>query len=448
MKKLICLILAALMLFTLVPVAFAASDEAIEAANTLNALGLFNGTGTNPDGTPIYDLDRSPTRNEAITMFVRLLGKEEEAKAGIWETPFTDVADWAKPYVGYAYNNGLTNGTGDTTFGGSDLVSASQYLTFVLRALGYDSSKDFQWNKAWELSDAINLTDGRYNENSGAFLRGDVAIISLNAHDIQETLKTAPFYGLPADIKFVAKPETIDDLDNNILYAFLFGNYSLYFEYDYIPIIGKMPDAANVMRNRIKVLSWLYPELVGVFCNAFVGCGLTHERLFIDYPQASLSIETIYEQQNEALAAAQEIKSKLHEQGKVKDGMTQKEIAQVYYDYLSELGVKPGGSAEEAKQGKSVDYDSVYACLINKKADCAARAGAFNLLMHLEGISAQGIHGHVKAAPENDMHILSRAVLDGEEFFVDWGNKKGIATDISSWFEFDESSLATARAIG
>ncbi len=180
-KRILSLLLAVVLVCSLVPTAFAASSEATDAANTLHNLGLFNGTGTNADGTPIYDLDRAPSRFEAVTMLVRLLGKEAEAKAGTWDTPFTDVVDWAKPYVGYAYANGLAAGTSATTFGGSAIVTASQYLTFVLRSLGYESGKDFQWDKAWELSDKIGMTDGRYNADTKTFLRGDVAIISNNA---------------------------------------------------------------------------------------------------------------------------------------------------------------------------------------------------------------------------------------------------------------------------
>ena len=43
------------------------------------------------------------------------------------------MADWAKPFVGYAYANGLTAGTSATTFGGNDLISAAQYITFARR---------------------------------------------------------------------------------------------------------------------------------------------------------------------------------------------------------------------------------------------------------------------------------------------------------------------------
>lgn len=182
MKKVISLMLTLALALCMIPTAFAASSEAAEAADELNALGLFNGTGTDANGKPIYDLDRTPTRAEAVTMLVRLLGKEDEADAGTWETPFTDVRDWAKPYIGYAYANGLTTGTSTTTFSGDDTVTATQYLTLVLRALGYkDSEGDFSWEKAWELSDKIGITDGRYNANSNSFLRADVALISNDA---------------------------------------------------------------------------------------------------------------------------------------------------------------------------------------------------------------------------------------------------------------------------
>ena len=107
-KRILSCIMALVLTISFVPVVFAASSEANTAAQALYEMGLFQGVGKNENGTPNFDLDRTPTRNEAVTMLVRLLGKEQEAKNGTWETPFTDVADWAKPYVGYAYTNGLT----------------------------------------------------------------------------------------------------------------------------------------------------------------------------------------------------------------------------------------------------------------------------------------------------------------------------------------------------
>ena len=185
-KRLISLLLAIVMVCSIMPSAFAASDKATQAADALYELGLFKGTGTNADGTPIYDLDKTPTRNQAIIMLVRLLGKEEEALAGTWSIPFTDVTDNMKPYIGYAYTNGLTNGYAATTYCGTNPIKANQYITFVLRALGYTSGEDFAVSTAWDFSDEIGLTSGDYSAATKSFTRGDVAEISYAALELQQ----------------------------------------------------------------------------------------------------------------------------------------------------------------------------------------------------------------------------------------------------------------------
>lgn len=187
MKRILSLALALLAACAMLVTVDAASAEARDAAESLNALGLFAGVGKNSDGSVNFDLDRAPARTEGVTMLVRLLGKESEALGGTWQTPFSDVPEWAEPYVGYAYANGLTNGVGDDgnggmLFGSEQKVSAAQYLTFVLRSLGYESGRDFDWSRAWELTDRLGITDGRYNAaSSDSFLRADVALVSLAA---------------------------------------------------------------------------------------------------------------------------------------------------------------------------------------------------------------------------------------------------------------------------
>jgi len=447
MKRLISLLLVGVLSLSLAVPAFAAGDEATKAADTLYSLGLFSGTGTNPDGTPIYDLDRAPTRQEAITMLVGLLGKKEEALAGTWDIPFTDVADWAKPFVGYAYANGLTSGTSATTFGGDDKITAAQYLTFVLKVLGYQAGKDFQWDKAWELSEHIGLTKfGEYGADS-AFVRGDVVILSLRTYQLQETMKTAPYWGLPEDIRWIAAPTCPEDIVHNTLYSFLIGNYGLNFPRE----TGWLYKEKVSVRN----LSHVYPELMGAYANfderTYINTILaqgrpvtstTYERHGVE---PSLSMEEIYARQLVALDKAMQIKESLHKSGKIQDGMSEKEVAQAYYRYLTGLNMRPSGGRAAAAEGRSAEYDTAYACLVNQSADCVGKAAAFNLLMHVEGISAQGVAGSIKGTGSG--HVLSRVILDGEEYFCDWGSaNRCISKDISGWFEFEEESLSLARA--
>ena len=195
MKQWISLLLALVLSLALALPAGAAPPEQEEAAAwQLYYMGLFQGTDTDAEGFPVFSLDRSPTRAQGVTMLVRLLGQEEDALAGTWTTPFQDVPDWAAPYVGYAYEKGLTNGKSETRFDPDSTIRASEYLTFVLRALGYVSGTDFAWDSAWTLSDKLGITHGEYNASTTSFDRGDVAWISVRAlpapcKDSEQTLE-------------------------------------------------------------------------------------------------------------------------------------------------------------------------------------------------------------------------------------------------------------------
>ena len=154
------------------------------AAEELNALGLFQGTGLDDAGKPIFDLERTLSRQEAVIMLVRLLGKEAEARNSNYPCPFPDVADWAKPYVSYAWVFSLTMGKGDGTFGGEEDATAAQYVTFMLRALGYTTPSNFAWEDALTFSDDLGLTAGQYTDGTAAVTRADAALLSRAALDL------------------------------------------------------------------------------------------------------------------------------------------------------------------------------------------------------------------------------------------------------------------------
>ncbi len=107
-----------------------ASAESNAHAEALGSLNLFRGTEKG------FELGTTPTRMQALVMLIRLLGKEDEALAYSAASPFTDIG-WGKEYAAYAYDTGLTKGTGETTFSPNSPVTFLQYTTFLLRALGY-----------------------------------------------------------------------------------------------------------------------------------------------------------------------------------------------------------------------------------------------------------------------------------------------------------------------
>lgn len=150
-------------------------DIMSEAANELYELGLFKGSSVDANGNPNFDLLNVANRQVAIVMLIRLLGKEEEALEADLEHPFQDVDSWASPYVGYAYQNKLSNGISETLFGAKNLITPYQYLTFLLRILGYsDQDGDFTWQNPEPLGSEVGIVF----DNAQILLRGDLANLS------------------------------------------------------------------------------------------------------------------------------------------------------------------------------------------------------------------------------------------------------------------------------
>jgi len=155
-------------------------------AMLLYRLGLVQGIGTDDSGRPVFDLASRANRVEGITMLIRLLGKEDEAKAYPETHKFDDVPKWADGYVSYAYDNGLVNGVSETMFDSYSELGTDMYLTFVLRALGYsDKNGDFEWNNPYELATECGITEFEYDVYEayyGGFLRAymfDLSYMSL-----------------------------------------------------------------------------------------------------------------------------------------------------------------------------------------------------------------------------------------------------------------------------
>ena len=170
--KLLVLVFSLVLCFGLVAsTAMAASFT--DCADALAELGLFKGTDNG------YELDGTLTREQAATMLVRLLGKEDEALLSSAEKhPFTDVSEWADPYVSYLYREGITKGVTETTFEGKNPCTAQMYVTFMLRALGYtEAEEDFTYAAATDFAQEIGIAD-ILTLGDESFLRDNTVAIS------------------------------------------------------------------------------------------------------------------------------------------------------------------------------------------------------------------------------------------------------------------------------
>lgn len=167
MKRIFTALLALVLALSLALGAAAATPAQERKADALNHLGLFLGTDKG------YELDAGLNRSESVTLLVRMLGCMDEAERGGYAHPFGDVPQWADKIVAYAYEKQLTLGYDAKTFGGLDAVSDVQYITMVLRALGYDDTAetpDFSWSASRDFALTLGLVDSAARDE--AFDRG------------------------------------------------------------------------------------------------------------------------------------------------------------------------------------------------------------------------------------------------------------------------------------
>lgn len=156
-------------------------------ADALKEMGLFRGSDVAYGSG--YELEEAPTRIQGLVMFVRLMGEEELALhypgSGI---EFADVPDWAVPYVAFAYDRGYTKGQAidqqwRVVFGSEDPLAARDYVTFLLRALGYAEDSDFQWLTAVEDAKALGVLTEKETAllTDKPFLRAQVVYLSYHS---------------------------------------------------------------------------------------------------------------------------------------------------------------------------------------------------------------------------------------------------------------------------
>jgi len=141
-KKLIAVIMTVALLASMMVPALAATYQT-EADNLTNA-GLMN-------GTPGTGLETLLTRDQGITFTVRAMGSAAAADAmtvgaiALQTDKLTDgaaVPGWATNYAAFAIEQGITNGNrinadGKITFSPKDPLSGKQFITMMLRSLGY-----------------------------------------------------------------------------------------------------------------------------------------------------------------------------------------------------------------------------------------------------------------------------------------------------------------------
>ncbi len=210
MKKILSLMLAFIMIFTMSACAVFAEDETPvvqltdiagtpygTAVNSMVHAGIINGYEDNT-----FRPENSVTRAEASKLIYKTYVKEESTTDYTQKSSgaFTDLSgySWAKQYIGWCVAEGIAKGYGDGTFHPGDAVTVNEFLAMLIRAAGQEKA-DMVWPDDYILSAAeqgltTNLVGINLPEEDGNIpcSRGNCAIAIFATGLIPEVLPDAP----------------------------------------------------------------------------------------------------------------------------------------------------------------------------------------------------------------------------------------------------------------
>ncbi|MFB9328901.1 S-layer homology domain-containing protein [Paenibacillus aurantiacus] len=162
------------LLLLLATSAFGDSASQQKQADTLKALGLFTGTAQG------YELDKVFTRAQGTAMLLRLAGEEDDAKKANLKPVFADVKSthWAAASIAYAYKQGYVRGVNDQSFAPERLMTGKEFLTLMLRLLGYPDAAPQVTTELAQTSGLLQADAAARLSAASPFLRGHMVEIA------------------------------------------------------------------------------------------------------------------------------------------------------------------------------------------------------------------------------------------------------------------------------
>lgn len=198
-------------------------EDASYEADALYELGIMNGTG---DGvfSPEVQVTREQIAKIIVTVKAVCEGEEMSLPPAYYNplTDFMSVAQWAKPYVEQAYNEGIITGYEDGSFQPQKTVSREETVALLVRSLElkeiqipmeeepeqeqlYWEADEFSWNvdSNWEAGEQTilwsKLSRGsefvlQISEQRNSRYEGDIAPNILEYHYVDSYAHTMYFY--------------------------------------------------------------------------------------------------------------------------------------------------------------------------------------------------------------------------------------------------------------
>ncbi len=183
LKRALSLALASVMVIGMMVVGTGASYQDVKATDNVEAIEVLQAVGImTGDENGDFNPDDNVTRNEIAVVMSNLLNLDYDYYRGV--NPFTDVPDWAAPYVAACAAEGVVAGIGGTLYGGSNNVTAAQAALMIMKALGYFQYQN-DFGTDWQIATIrqasyINLFDGINANAETALTRNQIAQLVLN----------------------------------------------------------------------------------------------------------------------------------------------------------------------------------------------------------------------------------------------------------------------------
>jgi len=188
-KIIIFLVLLSMLLSALVPIIANAQpdDLFLSSGEILRSLNVLQG---NKDKNLM--LDNKLKRQDMIVLMSRLYKEENSLKTNLIKANFTDIEDsFYETYINWAVAKGLIIGMDKDTFGFNEHVTVQQFMTVLLRVLGYDEESKL-WDTVPDIASNLGIMkDLNLNPNSH-LTRGQMAVMTLNTLNLTIKGSTLP----------------------------------------------------------------------------------------------------------------------------------------------------------------------------------------------------------------------------------------------------------------
>ena len=200
---------------------------------------------------------------------------------------------------------------------------------------------------------------------------------------------------------YIAAPETSAQMDQAVRYMLSRNENTLTLKY----ASANAAFAQKIMEQALAVVKTYCEQSYNIVTCTYSAAG----SITLTFGAASAG-SRLSEYRSAAMDAAIAVHDQLWSNGTLRDGMSQYEIAKVYYTWICQHCVYDYSAGDNSLS------HIAYSLFHNGTAVCDGYTGAYNLLLKLEGISCTALN--------NSSHIWTVATLDGVTYHIDttWGD--------------------------